>query len=97
MQVLSSNTSEAVPSNAPDGRVGRWSDRWMMPPLDIAIPTSPPGGRARAAREIAEHVRGELDRGRPLYCIVHDEYVCDRIGGFDGRARLPHRPGGLDR
>jgi hypothetical protein len=70
--------------------LGPWADRWLTPPPDIPIATSPPGVRARAAREIGAHVVAELDRGRSLYCIVHDDYVQARIGGFDGRALPPH-------
>lgn len=71
---------------APDGRVGRWADRWESPPPDVAVETSPPGRRARCAGEVAHHVARELERGRPLYCVVRDEYIAQRIGGFDGRA-----------
>jgi hypothetical protein len=70
--------------------LGPWADKWTSPPPDIAIETLPPGGRERAAREVAEHVRDELFRGRSMYCIVHDQYVQDRIAGPDGRALTPH-------
>lgn len=70
--------------------LGPWADKWLAPPPDIAVPTSPRGRRAEAAREVGEHVISELDRGRSLYCIVHDSYVQVRIGGFDGRALPPH-------
>ncbi len=67
-------------------RTDPWTDRWMAPPPDLAIGTSPRGMRDRAAREVGDYVAAELDRGRSLYCIVHDRYVQARIGGFDGRA-----------
>ena len=56
----------------------------------MAVETSPPGGRSLAAGQIAEHLAAELLRGRALYCIVRDEYVLSRIGGYDGRALPPH-------
>ena len=68
---------------------GPWAGKLVAPPPDLAIPISPPEARARAAREVGEHVSAELGRGRSLYCIVHDEYLVARIGGFDGRALPP--------
>jgi hypothetical protein len=58
----------------------------VAPPADVRVETSPPGARARTATEIAEHIRRELRSGRSLYCVVHDRYVLERIGGYDGRA-----------
>lgn len=67
-----------------------WSHKWAAPPPDISIPISPPDARARASREVCEHIHSQLRLGRSLYCIVHDVYVLARIGGFDGRALPPH-------
>lgn len=78
--------------SAPEGRVGGWAGRWGNPPPDLAVGTSPAEARALRAREIGQHVARELERGRPLYCIVRDEYIAERIGGFDGRA-LPASAG----
>ena len=79
--MLTSSASQTTSTAA-----GPWANRWCEPPQDVAIGISPAGARARAAREVAEHVAGELERGRSLYCIVRDRFVQARIGGFDGRA-----------
>lgn len=70
----------------------RWLRRWTTPPADIAIAISPSDARARSASEVGEHVAAELGRGRPLYCIVRDAYIGERIGGFDGRALAQSGP-----
>lgn len=67
-----------LPSPAP-------ADRWSAPPRDVGIEISPPDARARAAGQICDHIRAELLAGRPLYCIVRDPLVAERIGA-DGRA-----------
>jgi hypothetical protein len=65
---------------------GPWAVKWVAPPPDVAVPTDPPERRSRTAGEVGDHVAAELRRGRSLYCIVHDAYVQERLGGFDGRA-----------
>lgn len=70
---------------------GPWVDKLLAPPPDLAIPVSPPGGRARAAREAGTQVVGELERRRSRHCIVHDGHVPARTGGFAGSALLPRR------
>src|SRR5690349_9970432 len=79
----------AAAAHATAATPGPWADKFIAPPPDIAIACTPAGARARAAREIGDHVVGELERGRSLYCIVHDGYVRARTGGFDGRALPP--------
>jgi hypothetical protein len=97
MHVLRSQPPERISSNAPQGRIGSWSERWIAPPPEVVIITSPQGALAPAAREIAERLRPEPDRGRSAACTLRDEEVHDRVGGFDGRALLPHCVEGLDR
>jgi hypothetical protein len=97
MHVLPSQPPERISSNAPQGRIGSWSERWIAPPPEIAIAISPAGALVPAAREIAERLRREPDRGRSAACTLRDEEARDRVGGFDGRALLPHCAEGLDR
>jgi len=98
MRALKGSDLPAGEAPSPPGdRVARWSNRWTEPPMDLAIETAPPGGRSLAAEQIASHIDRELRRGRSLYCVVRDEYVGRRIGGFDGRALPLHCLGGLAR
>lgn len=85
------DSSDLPPVWAPAAaELGPWAHKWLEPPPDITIATSPAGGRTQAAREIAQHVLSELARERSLYCIVDDRCVQARIGGFDGRALPSH-------
>lgn len=76
--------------DVPRSEVGAWAARFVAPPPDVAIETAPPGARADTAHEVSAHIRRQLERGRSLYCIVHDADVVGRIGGFDGRALPRH-------
>jgi hypothetical protein len=65
---------------------GPWVHEWTAPPPDIAIPTSPVGGREYAAREVGAHFTDESSRGLPLDCVVHDPVLLELLG-------LPDRSG----
>ena len=77
-----SATDERMRIEYPDIRERRWS----RPPRDRTVAIVPSDGRKRAARAVAAHIEKELARGRPLYCVVRDEFVARRIGEFDGLA-----------
>jgi hypothetical protein len=95
MSGLRERDGVALELNVSGSKPGLWAEKFTSPPPDLVIETTPPGGRERAATEVSEHIRAEMHRGRSLYCIVHDEYVLDRIGGFDGRALPDHCLDGL--
>ncbi len=77
---------QRVGTPVPAGPRELWHHRFASPPPDVAIRTSPPAARRRAAREVARHLEAELARGRSLYCIVRDPHVSRWLGSFDGRA-----------
>ncbi|WP_158276587.1 hypothetical protein [Paraconexibacter algicola] len=70
----------------PRSTPGPWARKYVAPPPDIAMTITPAGARARAAQQVGAHIATELERGRSLYCVVHDPEILARLGGFDGRA-----------
>ncbi len=74
----------------PSARLEDRAQMFLNPPADVAMAIRPHDARAAAAAQVAEHIRAQLEAGRSLYCIVHDEAVQRLIGGFDGRALPAH-------